>query len=82
MSDFAIRECRSEEVGAVLELWRQADATPGVTDTTDQVPFLVNSKAWQANVSLPGTNDRSPRAVRLLQVDVAVRDDRADATTG
>jgi hypothetical protein len=52
------------------------------TAPTDQVPFLANSKEWQANVSLPGTNDRSPRAVRLLQVDVAVRDDRADATTG
>jgi hypothetical protein len=32
MRDCVIRECRSEEVGAVLELWRQADATPSVTD--------------------------------------------------
>jgi hypothetical protein len=46
------------------------------------VPFLANSKEWQANVSLAGSNKRSPRTVRLLQVDVAVRDDRADATTG
>jgi hypothetical protein len=64
-----------------------ADGAVGVkllftTAPTDQVPFLANSKEWQANVSLPGTNDRSPRLVRLLQVDVAVRDDRADSTTG
>jgi hypothetical protein len=52
------------------------------TAPTDQVPFLANSKEWQANVSLPGSNARSPRTVRLLQVDVAVRDTRADDTTG
>jgi hypothetical protein len=52
------------------------------TAPPEQVPFLANSKEWQANVSLPGNNDRSPQAVRLLQVDVAVRDDRANATTG
>jgi ribosomal protein S18 acetylase RimI-like enzyme len=28
-----IRVCRPEDVEAVLELWRQAEATPGVTDT-------------------------------------------------
>ncbi|HEY7329375.1 MAG TPA: GNAT family N-acetyltransferase [Gemmataceae bacterium] len=33
MSDYIIRGCRIEEVAAVLELWRQADATPSVTDT-------------------------------------------------
>jgi ribosomal protein S18 acetylase RimI-like enzyme len=37
MSDFAIRECRSEEVEAVLELWRQAQATPSITDTADDL---------------------------------------------
>jgi ribosomal protein S18 acetylase RimI-like enzyme len=29
---FSIRDCRPEDVDAVLELWRQAGATPGVTD--------------------------------------------------
>jgi ribosomal protein S18 acetylase RimI-like enzyme len=29
----AIRECRVDEVEAVLQLWRQAQATPSVTDT-------------------------------------------------
>jgi hypothetical protein len=52
------------------------------TAPVDQVPFLANSKEWEANVSLPGSNDRAPRTVRLLQVDVAVRDTRADSTTG
>lgn len=32
-----IRDCRLEEVVAVLDLWRQADATPGVTDTADDL---------------------------------------------
>jgi ribosomal protein S18 acetylase RimI-like enzyme len=33
MSDSIIRDCRIEDVGAVLELWRRADATPSVTDS-------------------------------------------------
>jgi ribosomal protein S18 acetylase RimI-like enzyme len=41
MSDFIIRECRSEDVAAVLELWRQADATPGVTDNADDLRRAV-----------------------------------------
>jgi RimJ/RimL family protein N-acetyltransferase len=32
MSDLTIRECRGEEVEAVLELWRQSAATPSLTD--------------------------------------------------
>lgn len=46
MNDFVLRECRSEDVGAVLELWRQADATPGVTDNADDLRRAVaESKA-------------------------------------
>jgi ribosomal protein S18 acetylase RimI-like enzyme len=41
MSDFIIRECRSEEVVAVLELWQQADATPSVTDNADDLRRAV-----------------------------------------
>ncbi len=40
MSDsasFSIRGCRPEEVEFVLELWRQAEATPGVTDNSDDL---------------------------------------------
>jgi ribosomal protein S18 acetylase RimI-like enzyme len=36
-SSLSIRACRPEDIDAVLELWRQADATPGVTDTTDDL---------------------------------------------
>ena len=46
MRDFVLRECRSEEVGAVVELWRQAEATPGVTDNADDLRrAVIESKA-------------------------------------
>src|SRR5438132_3065722 len=37
MSGFVVRDCRPEEVGAVLELWRQAEAMPSVTDNADHL---------------------------------------------
>ncbi|HKV42934.1 MAG TPA: hypothetical protein VJX67_27310 [Blastocatellia bacterium] len=44
-----------------------------------QVPFLKNSVQWTANIntvaSVP-TSPRRPRTVRLLQIDVAVRETR------
>ena len=33
----SIRACRLEDVEVVLELWRQASATPSVTDTADDL---------------------------------------------
>jgi ribosomal protein S18 acetylase RimI-like enzyme len=33
----SIRACRLDDIGAVLELWRQAEATPSVTDTADDL---------------------------------------------
>jgi ribosomal protein S18 acetylase RimI-like enzyme len=33
----SIRACRLEDIGVVLKLWRQAEATPGVTDTADDL---------------------------------------------
>ena len=41
MSEFVLRESRSEDVGAVLQLWRQAEATPGVTDTAEDLRRAV-----------------------------------------
>ena len=35
--NLSIRLCRLEDVEVVLELWRQADATPSVTDTADDL---------------------------------------------
>jgi ribosomal protein S18 acetylase RimI-like enzyme len=37
----SIRACRLEDIEGVLELWRQADATPGVTDTPDDLRRAV-----------------------------------------
>ncbi|HEV3262100.1 MAG TPA: GNAT family N-acetyltransferase [Gemmataceae bacterium] len=41
MSDIVIRDCRMEEVEVVLELWREADATPSVTDQPDDLRRAV-----------------------------------------
>ena len=37
----SIRMCRPEDIGRVLELWRQAEATPGVTDTAEDLRRAV-----------------------------------------
>ncbi|MEM7195731.1 MAG: hypothetical protein AAF402_12320 [Pseudomonadota bacterium] len=51
--------------------------------TLDQVPFLRDSLVWDANIFREdGSNQRSPQRVRLIQIDFAVRDSRADNTTG
>jgi ribosomal protein S18 acetylase RimI-like enzyme len=36
-SGLSVRECRPEDVEGVLQLWQQAGATPGVTDTADDL---------------------------------------------
>jgi ribosomal protein S18 acetylase RimI-like enzyme len=42
----SIRPCRTQDVEVVLELWRQADATPSVTDNADDLRRAVpNSPA-------------------------------------
>jgi hypothetical protein len=48
-----------------------------------EVPYLSGSAEWQANIhqSLNSTQ-RTIRALRLLQIDVAVRDTRANPTGG
>jgi ribosomal protein S18 acetylase RimI-like enzyme len=33
----SIRACRLQDVEGLLELWRQAEATPGITDTADDL---------------------------------------------
>jgi len=64
-------------VGTVVAkvLFTQADKT--------EVPYLVNPVSWRAYVQDP--NDPTKRRVQdlqLLQMDIMVRDDRADATGG
>ena len=41
VGSLSIRACRLEDIHSVLELWRQADATPGVTDTADDLRRAV-----------------------------------------
>jgi hypothetical protein len=50
--------------------------------TVNQVPYLANALEWDAHVSSVGTDVRSIQKLRLLQIDVAVRDSRANSTTG
>lgn len=56
------------------------------TASETEVPFLANSLKWQAHVDLlnisPASTARRQADVLLLQVDVAVRDDDANETTG
>lgn len=40
-ASLSIRACRREDVEGVLELWRQAGATPGVTDTAEDLRRIV-----------------------------------------
>lgn len=53
-----------------------------------QVPYLKDAKEWQANIyesTVVPPNPAGRRAIRtmrLLQIDVSVRDSRADSTTG
>jgi hypothetical protein len=53
------------------------------TATEQDAPYLSNALEWDANI-YKSTNDttRSVQKVRLLQIDVAVREARADGTTG
>jgi hypothetical protein len=52
------------------------------TAPVSQVPFLSGSKRWKAFANLALSQPKQVRTLRLLQVDIAVRDDRADSTTG
>jgi hypothetical protein len=56
--------------------------------TEREVPYLKGSKVWKAHIyreTVIPTNPLLPRVaqeLRLLQIDIAVRDRRADETTG
>ena len=41
--EWCIRDSRPEEANALLELWRQAEATPGVTDTVADVERMIST---------------------------------------
>src|SRR5438105_4018578 len=50
----SIRACRLEDIQSVLELWRQADATPGVTDTADDLRRAVTDSPAHVLVAEAG----------------------------
>jgi hypothetical protein len=52
--------------------------------TNEEVPELEGSIEWDANINskFDNTSPKAIRKVRLLQMDIAVRDPRADSTTG
>ena len=50
-SAFSIRDCRLEDVEAVLLLWRHADATPGVTDTAEDLQRVISGSPAQVLVA-------------------------------
>src|ERR671937_401322 len=55
----SIRACRLEDIQSVLELWRQAEATPGVTDTADDLRRAVaDSPACVLVAEVEGTLTR------------------------
>src|SRR5947209_5544263 len=45
LDGLSIQDCRLEDVEADLELWRLAEATPGVTDTADDLRRAVTASA-------------------------------------
>src|SRR5262245_29049 len=50
----SIRACRLEDIQGVLELWRQAEATPGVTDTAEDLRRAVADSPAQVLVAEVG----------------------------
>jgi ribosomal protein S18 acetylase RimI-like enzyme len=42
-NEWCIRAGRPEEADALLELWRQAEATPSVTDTVEDVRRMIST---------------------------------------
>jgi hypothetical protein len=58
---------------------------PAAQQLDNQVPYLKNSFEWDAFVSADGAFSTSARTlgrVRLIQIDVAVKDNRGASTSG
>ena len=56
MASVSIRECWPEEAEAVLELWRQAEAKPGVTDNAADLRRAISES--KASVVVAEVDDR------------------------
>ncbi|HEV3205300.1 MAG TPA: GNAT family N-acetyltransferase [Gemmataceae bacterium] len=42
-NEWCIRACRADEGDGLLELWREAEATPSVTDTVEDVQRMIST---------------------------------------
>ena len=51
MSEISVRACRLDEVHAVLELWKQADAIPSITDTADDLRRAISDSPAEVLVA-------------------------------
>lgn len=55
-SDLSIRESRPGEAEALLALWREAEATPSVTDNADEIRRVLRQRC--ADVLVAGADGR------------------------
>ncbi len=63
-----------------LAQFEDGAASIKVLFTTAQLPEQKNSFSWYANVSLPGFNVRRLQQIRLIQIDVAIKDSTVRGT--
>ena len=54
MSEWSIRICRPEEAEVLLDLWRQSDATPSVTDTSEDLRRVLTAQTATVLVAESG----------------------------
>lgn len=54
-NSLSIRACRLEDVEAVLDLWRQADATPSVTGNADDLRRAIAASSTHVVVAEAGS---------------------------
>ena len=52
--NLSVRACRLEDIEGVLELWRQADATPSVTDNADDLRRAITDSPAHVLVAEAG----------------------------
>jgi hypothetical protein len=50
----SLRPCRLQDIESVLELWRQADAIPSLTDNAEDLRRAINASAAYAVVAEKG----------------------------
>ena len=54
VNEISIRECSQDDVLEVLELWRQAEVTPSVTDTLEDITRVLDCPSALALIAESG----------------------------